>query len=88
MTFSAEELRLIIDLERRMDAGEVPYIYVAGSHERAAMDPAHMQALGLEIGQTVSVDLWIEILKFKIEQLDREIAHSQVGEILAEEVGS
>lgn len=84
---TAEELRLVIDLERRIDAGEVPYVYVAGLRERQAMDRACMEALGLKTGQTVSRGLWVEILKFKIEQLDRIIAHQQVKEILAEEVG-
>ena len=85
MSFSAKEIRLLVDMERRMDSGEVPFIYVKGSEQRCSMDPAHMAALGLTKGQIVSIDLWIEILKFKIEQCDRAMAHKQVQEVLDDE---
>lgn len=86
MELSVEDLRSLIELERKMDRGEVPYIYVEGCGSRAAMDPAAMTALGLETGQVVPLAIWVQILELKIRDCEAALAHQRLAEIEAEEV--
>lgn len=84
MNLTAEEICMLAELERKMDSGEAPYVIVEGCSQRSALTQGDMSLFGLQTGQTVSNALWVAILKFKIEQIQRTLAHQQVDEILKE----
>jgi hypothetical protein len=84
-TLSLEHLRLLVQVERQMDSGEVPWVRVEGASTRAAMRPEVMEALGLQTGQTISWPIFGEILKLNLASAEEELAF-QRGQTLANEV--
>lgn len=61
---SVEELRMLADLDRRMDSDEQPFVFVVGGEdERLSVQPAVMEELGLVFGQTVGRTLFTAILR-------------------------
>jgi len=74
-SFTVEQLRMLVEQEREMDAGRVPYAYVEGCTQRASMRPKIMEMLGLETGQKVSSVIFMEILKLNIQECEQEIAY-------------
>ncbi len=52
---TTEEIKMLAVVERRMDAGEVPFVVWAG--ERMAVQQIVMDELGLQSGQTVSHEI-------------------------------
>ena len=75
MDLNAEQIRLVLEMERKMDAGEVSFIYAEGCTQRCAMDSALMAELGLCSGQTISTVIWTSILRLKVKRLEDEIAY-------------
>ncbi len=49
---TTEEIKMLAEVERQMDAGEVPFVVWAGN--RMVVQQIVMDELGLESGQTVS----------------------------------
>jgi len=56
---SIEEIRMLAEAERQMDAGELAY--VVGPGGRLVVQPEIMERFGLEAGQTVSTELCVAI---------------------------
>ena len=67
MTLTIEEIRMLADLERRMDSGEQPYVIIEG--HRAAVTPLVMDEFGLESGQTVSKPIFLAMLEANLANL-------------------
>lgn len=68
---TTEEVRMLADMERKMDRGEQPYVMNRGG--RWAVPADTMEQLGLESGQTVSDFLITKILETNIANLTAEI---------------
>lgn len=66
-----EQVRMLAEAERGMDAGKLPYVVSSG--ERLLVDPLVMDEFGLEIGQTVSNAIVIAILEASIAMCDTAI---------------
>ena len=49
---TTEEIRILAEAERLMDAGKAPFVLYAGG--RMLVRPVVMEELGLETGQTIS----------------------------------
>ena len=69
---TTEQIRMLAQAERQMDAGEVPFVVAAG--ERLIVRPVVMEELGLETGQTVSNTLVLAILKANLAALRVDVA--------------
>lgn len=63
---SIDILRKLIELERKMDAGEQPFVVYKG--DRAAFDGAVLDYFGATSGQTVSHTLLIAMMTHRHEQ--------------------
>lgn len=50
--FTTEEIRMLAQVERDMDAGKIPFVLWGGS--RLTVNPTVMEELGLAAGQAVS----------------------------------
>lgn len=85
MKLIIEELRLLAEAERQMDAGEVPWVRVEGASGRASMRPEIMAALGLTTGQTISWFLFGEIARMNLEHCQAQLAYERGQKFLAEE---
>lgn len=85
INFTVKELRMLVDLERKMDANEVPWVRVEGCRQRALMRQDIMNALGLITGQTISMTIYGEILRINLEQCEAEIAYERGQKLIEEE---
>lgn len=70
--FTAEQIRMLAEVERMMDRGEMPFVIWRGL--RSSVLPEVMIELGLEQGQTVTDILYDAILAASIRLCEREIA--------------
>ena len=77
--FTLEEIRMLVEQEREMDAGTVPFVMLGG--HRMAMTPEAMQHFGLTVGQSISHEINMAILKFQIEWLTDKIAEQNAQKI-------
>lgn len=73
MTFSIEELRMLAELERKMDSGEQPFVRVDETQVRLAVADWIMERIGLESGQTISGELAAEICRMNIADCTRKL---------------
>lgn len=70
--FTLEELRIIADVEHKMDTGEIKFVVLDG--QRMCIDDDTLTHFGLVAGQTVSWPLMTAIIKHKIAECERRIA--------------
>ena len=70
-TLSLEEVRLLAELERKMDSGEIPYVVL--QNERIAVIPSIMKHLELKSGQTISMTIYLEIMKCSLSEATRKL---------------
>ena len=80
---TVDEIRMLADIERRMDNGEQPYVLVDGS--RMAVEPDIMKELGLVKGQTISKTIALAVreaclvsLKMQLD-LERVISKNTIS---------
>lgn len=69
---TVEQIRMLAELERGMDAGKVPFVIYRDG--RAAMDNECLTHFGLTQGQTVNDEIWRAIQEWNLERCQREIA--------------
>ncbi len=69
---TTEQIRMLAQAERQMDAGEISFVVCAGG--RLIVRPVVMEELGLETGQTVSNTLVLAILKANLAALRVDVA--------------
>lgn len=62
MHFTPEQIRMLAQCERDMDAGNVPFVRVDGLG-RMLVNPLVMEELGLVSGQTVSAAMQLPIME-------------------------
>ena len=67
-----EEIRMLAQAERQMDAGEITFVVCDG--RRMIVQPVVMEELGLETGQTVSSTLVLAILEANLAALQADVA--------------
>lgn len=80
-----EEFRLLAECERKMDAGEIPYVRLSGQGHRIAMDSQAMGDLGLTQGLTVTATMFSVILKYLLERCSAQIAFERGQKLVEEE---
>lgn len=66
------EIKMLAQLERQMDAGEVFFVLLDG--ERVAVSNEVAEELGLERGQTINRTIFAAILRAQIAQIEAQIA--------------
>jgi hypothetical protein len=71
---NVEQIRMLAEMERKMDDGTAPFVRPAGSRERMAVMPVVMAELGLVSGQTVTDAIVIAILEAQVAALTAQIA--------------
>ncbi len=69
---TTEQIRMLAQAERQMDAGEISFVVCAGG--RLIVRPVVMEELGLETGQTVSDTLVLAILEANLAALRADVA--------------
>ncbi len=69
---TTEQIRMLAQAERQMDAGEISFVVCAG--RRLIVRPVLMEELGLETGQTVSDTLVLAILEANLAALRADVA--------------
>ncbi len=69
---TTEQIRMLAQAERQMDAGEISFVVCAG--RRLIVRPVVMEELGLETGQTVSDTLVLAILEANLAALRADVA--------------
>lgn len=69
--FNNEEIRLVANLEKRMDDGEVQFVLWAGS--RVAVEDHIMRQLGLTHGQSISGTIFQAIINARIQYCNQII---------------
>ena len=67
-----EEIRMLAQAERQMDAGEITFVVCDG--RRMIVQPVVMEELGLKPGQTVSSTLVLAILEANLAALQADVA--------------
>jgi hypothetical protein len=82
--FTAEQLRMIVEVEQSMDAGEQPFVRCAGEGGRYAFPAEVLTALKVESGSTVSHETLIAIMRFNLRVLEDRIAYERGQELVAE----
>lgn len=82
--FTVEELRVLNEVERRMDRGEIPWVRLDGASQ--SVSPEIMKALGLEVGQRITWFMFGEILRLSMEHCQEQIAYERGQRLIAEEL--
>ena len=78
--FSNEEIRLLAESERAMDAGEIPFVIYHG--QRASVQKPVMDQLGLVQGQTINDEIFGAMLRANIDDLRQKIAEESTAAAL------
>lgn len=73
MHFTPEQIRMLVQCERDMDAGKVSFVRVDGAG-RMAVNPLVMEELGLVSGQTVSAAMQLPIMEANMRAMAVAIA--------------
>lgn len=83
-----QQIRMLVQAERLMDSGEVPWVWSVGPYgqmERLSVAPDIMETLGLEQGQSVNsmivnaiAKLSIQILRDRIDETIQKIEDEQL----------
>ena len=71
--FTIEDIRMLAEMERKMDSGEQPYV-LDSDRNRWAVIPEIMDELGLESGQSVNGAIITAILEAIIASIQAHIA--------------
>lgn len=71
MKLTTQQIKDLAEVERMMDAGEVPFVTLRG--RRLAMSETVMKSLGLVKGQTISADLFVHIIQLNIAECQAAI---------------
>lgn len=74
-----EEIKLLAEQERRMDAGEVPYVIWSGN--RFSVDSEILQHFNLKNQQTINDAIALAIMKFNITRSKEKIMEEEKKEI-------
>lgn len=74
--FTLEEIRMLAEAERMMDAGEVPFVMWHG--HRVPVQPNCIAELGLEPGQTIIDVIALAIAEWNIASLKAQIALAEI----------
>jgi hypothetical protein len=69
--FSDEDISMLAEVERRMDAGDTPYVILNG--ERVAMFQDVMDDLGLKKGQTITRVIFHHILLKNLAKCEAQL---------------
>jgi hypothetical protein len=78
MELTHEQICMLAEVERKMDAGEMPFVLWHGN--RAAMDKETMDHFRLTQGQTITDVIWKAILEFNIASCQDKIAERTVSD--------
>ncbi len=78
LTLTIDEVRMLADLERRMDSGEQPYVVTDGG--RKAVEQTIMDELGLVSGQTISSTMEIAVTRAQIASLRAQLAVDRLSQ--------
>ena len=70
MTLTDEQIRMLAEAEREMDAGTVSF--VRWGSQRVLTTPECMKHFGLQQGQAISDEIWRAIQSFNIESIQKE----------------
>lgn len=74
MELSIEEIRMLSELERKMDSGEQTYVRLDGGSERLAFSADLLEECGIVSGQSISSAILITLIKMNIANLCTKIA--------------
>ncbi len=74
-----EEIKILAECERKMDAGKTPHVVVDG--HRFAVNDEILEHFGLQNRQTVTNVIITAILEFNIERLKKEIMDEEAKKI-------
>ena len=66
-----EQMKILAEAERQMDAGAVPFVVCQGS--RMIVDPLVMEEFGLQAGQTISPVMVVKILEAHLAMCQAEL---------------
>lgn len=80
------ELKMLAEVERQMDAREIPWVRVEGCTQRASIESSLMKALNLQTGQTISWFLYGKILKLSLQLCLEKIAEQNTKKLIDEEL--
>ncbi len=72
-TFTIEDIRMLAEMERKMDSGEHPHV-LDKDRNRWPVSPEIMEELGLVSGQTVNGTIITAILEANIASIQARIA--------------
>lgn len=75
---------MLVEVERQMDRGEVPWVRVEGTSQRSTVRPEVMESLGLEVGQQITWFLYGEILRLNLEHCQQQLAYERSQKLIAE----
>ncbi|HET8728316.1 MAG TPA: hypothetical protein VFO41_12450 [Alphaproteobacteria bacterium] len=70
--FTDDQIRMLAECERMMDAGEVPFVRLGSG--RVMMDNETMARFGLTQGQTIGTETFFAIRRFGLDQVEQKIA--------------
>jgi len=73
MTLTKEEIKILAELERGMDSGEIKFVIWRGDN-RVAVRNEVMEELGLKHGQGISDVIFERILKLHLAIAQTEVA--------------
>lgn len=73
--FTVEQLRMLAEQEREMDAGRVPFVRLRD--QRMAMTASAMAEFGLKAGQTINDQIFMGILRFNLAELRFNLAEME-----------
>ncbi len=76
MKLTDDQIRDLAEVERKMDAGEMPFVMYHG--QRAAMSPEAMEHFDLKQGQSITDTIWGGILRFDLASIQDQIATKTV----------
>ena len=75
-----EQIRMLAEVEQKMDSGEMPWVLWRG--QRIAQTPYVMEYLGLKLGQTICDAIFVRVLELKIEECQEGIARQATEEMM------
>ena len=78
--FSDEEIKILVDSERKMDSGELGFVLLDGS--RVIVLPDAMKHFELTQGQTINGAIMIALIEFNLASCREKIAKQATEEVL------
>jgi len=83
MEFSVQDIQALAEAHRKMDSGEMPYVFLDG--QRWAVHKEAMSHFKLKHGQTIDHFISMAILKYTIDFLQTKIAKKEIAEAKPED---